>query len=84
MYIRSILNKVAKSGMTQFKSRVQKEACPISIQHDYQGYEQALNILELETLKETGYPSRKRESFHVQHAKTNRLSDKIKIKCFIY
>ena len=83
--------------------RVQKVACRIILQNDYQGYEQALNILELETLKvrrdrlclkfakkcvrhptaKKMFPlntaedlnTRERETFHVQHARTNRLRD---------
>ena len=58
-YIRSILEQSAvvwHSGLSeenkQDLSRVQKSACKIILKNNYQDYENALNILDLETLNE--------------------------------
>ena len=58
-YIRSILEQSAvvwHSGLSeenkQDLSRVQKSACKIILKNNYKDYENALNILDLETLNE--------------------------------
>ena len=78
-YIRSLLEQsctVWHSGLTQENSedleRVQKSALKVILKESYKNYSNALNILELESLKD------RREFLCLQFAKNNLKNDKIK------
>ena len=77
-YIRSLLEQSCTgwhSGLTQENSedleRVQKSALKVILKESYKNYSNALNILELESLKD------RREFLCLQFAKNNLKNDKI-------